>query len=58
MNDTDPFVDASLKLAGLALDATAVERVKTEFARIAAIAAVLESEPLSHLIEPASTYRL
>jgi hypothetical protein len=53
---SDNFVDAGLALSGLELDGAAVLRVKIEFARIAAIAAVLDSDLLGFHIEPASTF--
>ena len=57
MSTHDGYVDAALLLGGYALDQAAVTRVKTEFARIAAIAALLGEESLGEHAEPLPVYR-
>jgi hypothetical protein len=57
MSQHDAYVQEALDVGGYALDAAALARVKTEFARIVAIAALLSEEPLSEHVEPLPVYR-
>lgn len=57
MSQHDAYVQAALEVGGFALDQAAVARVKTEFERIAAIAAVMTEESLSEHVEPLPVYR-
>ena len=56
MTTCDALVDASLVVSGLDLEPGAVTRIKIEFARIAAIAAVLDPDAMPFQVEPASIY--